>query len=321
MNNLSKHFWFKLFLCCFIGFFFLKWIFNNIDISEVKTLSYRVNYKVILGAFLSYSLAIIFRAIRWQKLILNSVFLSFPKVYRALIVGYAMNIILPARLGEFFRINICKKWYALPRSTILATIVWERISDILIIITCLLIGGLSISVSNDTLEIKRLMFLGLCIFFTGVSFIIFLRMIPLSHFLKKWPLLLNRAKIFQKGIQVLTILALFQMIGWGLIIWAFEGFSLWLIVKATGITFNIIEICLLIGVVSLSTLLPTFPGFLGTMQFAFAIVLMAKGYSASFGILAATLNQFFILGGITLLGILILAWTSFREKKFNLGKI
>ena len=63
---------------------------------------------------------------------------------------------------------------------------------------------------------------------------------------------------------------------------------------------------LVIGVVSLSTLLPSPPGFLGTMQFAFAIAVSTFGYSWSQGIAAATVNQVFLLGSMVAIGLALL---------------
>jgi hypothetical protein len=47
---------------------------------------------------------------------------------------------------------------------------------------------------------------------------------------------------------------------------------------------------LVVGVVSLSTLLPSPPGFLGTLQFAFAITVSMFRYFWSQGITAATVT-------------------------------
>ena len=63
---------------------------------------------------------------------------------------------------------------------------------------------------------------------------------------------------------------------------------------------------LVIGVVSLSTLLPSPPGFLGTMQFAFAIAVSTFGYSWSQGIAAATVSQVFLLGSMVAVGLALL---------------
>ena len=63
---------------------------------------------------------------------------------------------------------------------------------------------------------------------------------------------------------------------------------------------------LVIGVVSLSTLLPSPPGFLGTLQFAFAIAVSTFGYSWSQGIAAATVTQVFLLGSLVAIGLALL---------------
>jgi uncharacterized membrane protein YbhN (UPF0104 family) len=57
---------------------------------------------------------------------------------------------------------------------------------------------------------------------------------------------------------------------------------------------------------SLSTLIPTAPGFLGTFQFVFAQVFALFGYPASIGVVVATTMQVFCFGGVTVLGVFVL---------------
>ena len=67
------------------------------------------------------------------------------------------------------------------------------------------------------------------------------------------------------------------------VVWLFDGAAMWGILVACGVRLDVLAMCLAVGVVSLSTLLPSPPGFLGTMQFAFAIAASTFGYSWSQG--------------------------------------
>ena len=55
------------------------------------------------------------------------------------------------------------------------------------------------------------------------------------------------------------------------------------------------------------TILPSPPGFVGTMQFAYVIAVQAFGYSSSQGIVAATANQIFLIGSMVAVGLVLLA--------------
>lgn len=304
----------RFFVSLAVGFFFIWWISRNVEMGEVRALISQVDPYPVFLALMCYGFAIFLRIYRWKRLLLFFTPLNFWQVARALVVGYAMNIILPARLGELFRVNICKSWYSVPRSAALASIVWERLSDGIVVVCCLIVGAVSLGNIESQGEIRGLMASGCLVFVSAALGLAFLRNISLHRILQKWPSLLARASIFQKGVQDLSVLALIQMMAMSLLIWFFEGLSLWSIARASGIALSGVDTCLLIGVVSLSTLLPSPPGFLGTMQFAFVISFLASGHASTAAVLAASMNQLFLLGTLAALGIVLYGWISLKNK-------
>lgn len=313
-----KSFLIKLFSSLLVGSFFGIWVFKNIDFLELVELGSQLNFAFILLGIVFYGTALFIRAFRWQKLLFPFAPLTHLQVLKALIVGYAMNVILPARLGELFRVNICKKWYSLSRSTALATIIWERVADGITVVACLILGALSIRSLSNQNEIHALIFVGASLFSFAILVLVLLRKFSLDQLLQKFPKIKLRVMLFQKGIQEISSATLIWTIAISLLVWTFDGLSLWAIVRATGITLGFLNSALLIGVVSLSTLLPSPPGFLGTMQFAFGIALLACNYPAVSGVLAATLTQIFLLGTLTIIGISLLVWASVKKPKMDL---
>jgi glycosyltransferase 2 family protein len=98
-----------------------------------------------------------------------------------------------------------------------------------------------------------------------------------------------------------------------LLIWLAEGAAQWCILYACGVSLDMLGMCLVIGVVSLSTLLPSPPGFLGTMQFAFVLSVTILGYSSPQGLAAALANQIFLLGSMVAVGLALLLVTYSRR--------
>ena len=74
-----------------------------------------------------------------------------------------------------------------------------------------------------------------------------------------------------------------------------DALSLWLIVKAVGLGLGFADSLVLLGAASLSTLLPSGPAFLGTLQFAYALTIEFAGAPRVVGIVAATLSQLCLL--------------------------
>jgi len=89
-------------------------------------------------------------------------------------------------------------------------------------------------------------------------------------------------------------------------VWVLEGMALACIVRASGITLTTPQLFGLMGLASLSTLLPTAPAYLGTYQFVFGKIFVSYAYPEIVGIVTATLLQIFCFGTVTILGIIVL---------------
>ena len=68
------------------------------------------------------------RAFRWKYLFKDTRVL-FRDSYRALILGFFMNNVLPARIGELVRSHALSKKINSSKSHVLATIAAERLAD------------------------------------------------------------------------------------------------------------------------------------------------------------------------------------------------
>jgi uncharacterized membrane protein YbhN (UPF0104 family) len=75
----------------------------------------------------------------------------------------------------------------------------------------------------------------------------------------------------------------------------------------------------LMGVASLSTLVPTAPAYAGSYQFAYVVVLAGFGIGASTAIAAATAVQIYLIGGFTLFGLLTLATSTALATRAKTG--
>jgi glycosyltransferase 2 family protein len=78
------------------------------------------------------------------------------------------------------------------------------------------------------------------------------------------------------------------------------------LVRSLGISLSPPETLMLLDLATLSTLVPTTPGYLGTYQLVFGHAFQLFGYSQTTGIIAATAVQVFCFGSVTILGGLVL---------------
>jgi hypothetical protein len=140
-NNLAKTANWKLWIGLLISALFLYLAFRKVDFGQMwyalKTANYWYLPPAILILFLSHYL----RALRWRYLLDPIRRLDTSSLFSSLIIGYGANAVTPAHLGEFLRAYVLSKKREISMSSTFATIVIERIIDVftLLLLMCLVI--------------------------------------------------------------------------------------------------------------------------------------------------------------------------------------
>ena len=94
----------------------------------------------LLSGSAVYATSLIVRVVRWSRLLAALGRVRIRDVGEVLLVGNAVNNILPARLGELVRADYGKQRLGQTRSSLLATIFVERLADLAAIVAALLSG-------------------------------------------------------------------------------------------------------------------------------------------------------------------------------------
>jgi uncharacterized protein (TIRG00374 family) len=95
------------------------------------------NYWWLLPAFAMLALTVYIRALRWRYLFARETRPRTGAVLDALLIGYFFNSILPARAGEVARVLALKPREGPSRAETAATVVVERVYDVLILLLLL----------------------------------------------------------------------------------------------------------------------------------------------------------------------------------------
>ena len=271
--------------------------------TQVQAILSQADNQWLVIAMGFYAANMTVRVWRWRSLLWDIKALSFRSVGIVLVVGYAMNNILPARLGELFRANFAGRRWRLSRLAIAGSIVVERVLDGLIVVLSLVLGRLFIT--QQTVLINSLTTAG-GILFSGIFIILWVSSrgsqqnwtIPLLP-----PTITKKIQGFCTGLAGLRGVRLAQVAALSLMVWLLEGIAQWSVLKAIGLSLNWQQMLSVIGLVNLSTLIPSAPGFVGTYQYAYALAVGLFGYPSAEGVAAATAAQVFLLGSLTLVGI------------------
>src|SRR5215469_3396812 len=288
--------------------FFLAVAFYRVELGAVSAALAAANPFWIGAGMLIYAGNLSLRAWRWQIILRPVAAIPYAVVARALLVGYGLNAVMPARLGELFRAEFFKKTFGLSRVWGLTSIVIERLFDGVTVICCLGLGLLFAAAARPNAGLLlNLLVSGGVLFGAILLAIVYLSGSMMSRIVRRFPGLSARAPIVQKGFEILRTWRTLKVIAITLVIYLPDAFSLCCLVKAVGLTLGFSDILVLVGAASLSTLLPSGPAFLGTLQFAYALAIEFAGGARAIGIAAATLAQLCLLLPLALIAAGILA--------------
>jgi hypothetical protein len=103
---------------------------------------------LLLAAIACLFLGHVLKAARWGLFVVPFQDVRKAHLFRALAIGYALNVVLPFRLGELARAWVLTRLSRLPFSQSLATIVLDRMCDLLVAIVLI-----SLLVACDMLDV------------------------------------------------------------------------------------------------------------------------------------------------------------------------
>jgi uncharacterized protein (TIRG00374 family) len=287
-----------------LGGFFLWLALRSISRQDIRSVLEQFNWHWTLAAATVYLASIAGRCVRWWLLLRATADIKLYQAAETLMIGFSANYVLPARIGELVRADYASRFFQMSRFTSIGAIIVERVCDGVILVFALWIGlmflGARISAA-DTSWIYVVAIGSAGVFAGALVFIICiqrinLRNIGLSRFvLDRWDRLVTGASSFVQGHTLLIV-------AFSMMIWLFETVALVLMVRSFGVVLSVPQAIVLLGLATLSTLIPTAPGYLGTYQFVFGHTLSLFGYSQTIGVVSATAIQVFFFGTVTLIG-------------------
>ena len=118
-------------------FFFLALALYRVQLGHVGAALAHADPRCIGAAVAAYAVNLSLRTRRWQIILRPVATIPYRVVGTALLVGYGLNSIMPARLGELVRAEFFKKNFGLSRIWGLTSIVIERLFDGLTVVACL----------------------------------------------------------------------------------------------------------------------------------------------------------------------------------------
>ena len=312
----------KLSLGIAVSAVFLYLAFREADLQRLLEVLRQAEYLWMIPAVVLTLASFAVRAWRWRYFLLGVGRLPFSQLFSATMVGFMGNNVLPARLGEFLRVHSIGKTAAISRSTALASIVVERIFDIGVLLflfaTVLVAGRIPADVRSWGVYLVAAAvpaMAGVAVLWAYPRFFVGLveRFAPARARARLVEIVQN----FHGGLAIVgqwkavAIAFALSMLMWGclvgVLVTCFKALNLDLPAEAGVVV---------LVVLAVGTMVPSGPGFIGTLQYAGILALSQYGVERELALACTVLFHATQWFPVTAVGL----WFFFRQH-LSLSKI
>ena len=237
------------------------------------------DWRLIAPAILLYFLGALLRSVRWGQLLPEQQ-VKTPTLFKALIVGFTVNNLLPLRMGEVARAYLLARWGRVAYGTTVASLVVERIFDGLSLALLLLVAiWLLPDAPRYLLAVGLIAAVG---FFGGAALMALAAwrasaLTALVGFCTRWlparvrPGVLRASESFARSLAMVHHPArLARLLALSVVAWCSELGLFLVLMFSLGIAGTYPQALLIGSAANFATLLPSSPGYAGTFDAALA---------------------------------------------------
>jgi uncharacterized protein (TIRG00374 family) len=115
----------------------LAWFLRDANLADVWSQVRQVRADLLVLSLITIALTFVARAIRWRYLLSPLGNTRFRTVFRAVVIGFGALGLLPVRVGDVIRPYLLARQEGLPVSSVMATVVLERVLDLVAVLALL----------------------------------------------------------------------------------------------------------------------------------------------------------------------------------------
>jgi uncharacterized protein (TIRG00374 family) len=298
----------------------------NVDYREVLDALGRANYAWLVPAAVPFAGTIASKVLRWQLL--------FPgdhsrirrgKLLSALMISYALNTILPARLGELARAYVIGESENLSKSLAVSTILVEKVLDVLTLLLFLVLLLPFVTLPSwiqQSALVLAPVFVGLFVLLLALAYQRTRTLGVVSSVLKRLPRfgaerLLAYIDSALSGFDVLGSLKTNLVLwAWSMAVWVTSGLFMLVVMYAFHIEAPPAAAFLLLCVTSLGMTVPSSPGYIGVYHWLVVSTLQIFGVERE-----PALSFAFALHALTFLPLTLLGIYYMMRENYSLQRI
>lgn len=297
-----------------VAFAFFEFSFREVLFDDVKNVLFtQTQMSSVLIALFFYSLFFLLKTYRWRTLLHCDDKISFSRLLSYVLIAYSGSVILPMQLGEVFRVGALKQHHDVSMSFSLTGITIEKALDVTVIVLFAMfavgLSGVGTDSTKDWLILVALVLSGVLMTLLAV-YRLLLGLLSQKHKLTlhaTWErtlvsLLKNVKKAFTLVKKQVLRLALQSIL-----MWLVLAASLYFVILAIGLELSWWMVFILLFYSAVGLMLPTAPGFIGTIQGMFVLALLPLGFEQPEVLAAAILYN----AMITLFPLLLALFAAF----------
>lgn len=237
---------------------------------------FNVWYLVFLFVF---SPSIMFvRTLRWKRIISRHHTVPLSTIFLVNYVGFFLNAVLPAKIGEFARAELLKQKQGISRGYLLGTVFAERLLDSVMLLLFLLFSAFCSPMVMNIVEANKLRITVFLAAFLVILLLIFNRKLG-SYLFRFFPKLEHKlVALHDSFLQSMESLGKFSTLSILLIetlgIWVLSAFGYFLIAAAMQISLPFYAYSFLIAIAAFGMIIPSGPGNIGVYHGIIMIALL-----------------------------------------------
>ena len=317
---------------------FLYFVFLNLDIKELTEVMKQFNLWYLLPLAFSIFISASIRGIIFKFLLNNTLKIPAWESMHLCITAAAMNILLPARAGDIFRACYTGHKYKTDKVKIFGTVMFERIFDIIVIFSLLLLGIL-VYHRNETAA-KLCIFAGICMT-AGLAAAVYAykfnktdeicsfitkktAKLPFSEFINRAVSFINRScNSFFAGFEIIespkymaaAILTSFTL-------WFVECLNYFIVMHGFGCDVHWSVTLFLMGFIALACMVPSASIFIGPYQMAVIAAFTMYGVSKETALAISIVDQAAVIITVSIAALIFLFKhnISFEELKKDIAE-
>jgi glycosyltransferase 2 family protein len=272
----------------------------------------------LAGAVGLYGVATALRAERWQWLLVRRrARPARADTYGLTTVGYMANNVLPARAGDVLRVVLLAPRAGTSRRTVIGTLVAERVLDVVVLLLLFVVLAYGVLRGIDAPDERPLLVVfAAAVVLAAVCAAVWAFARGSSRYRRAVDFLrpLAAATLDVRGRYGAALVAL------TLAIWLFEATTYLAVGEAVGLGLDPLEALYLVAVASVFVLIPSGPGYAGTLDAAVVFGVRAVGGSGQEAVSYLILLRVVLLIPITVVGLVVLiarygGWSRLRAAR------